>query len=38
MIDRLGPINYSNSDGFQKNYSERTGKIIDDEVRKIINT
>ena len=36
MIDSLGTINYSSKDGFQKPYSERTGKMIDVEVSNII--
>lgn len=36
MADSLGTINYSSKDGFQKPYSERTGKMIDTEVSKII--
>ena len=37
MVDSLGTINYSNEEGYQKSYSERTGKMIDDEVKTIIN-
>jgi ATP-dependent Zn protease len=36
MVDSLGTINYSNQEGYQKPFSERTGKMIDIEVRKII--
>lgn len=36
MVPVLGTINYSAKDGFQKPYSERTGKLIDNEVRNII--
>jgi len=36
MVESLGTINYSNQEGYQKAYSERTGKMIDVEVRKII--
>ena len=36
MVDSLGTINYSNQEGYQKAFSERTGKMIDTEVRKII--
>jgi len=36
MIDSLGTINYSNQEGYQKPFSERTGKLIDTEVKKII--
>lgn len=35
--EAVGQVNFSNmSDGYQKPYSEETGKLIDDEVRKII--
>lgn len=37
MVDSLGTIAYSSKDGFQKPYSEKTGKMIDLEVSKIIN-
>ena len=36
MAESLGTINYSSKDGFQKPYSEKTGKMIDLEVSKII--
>ena len=36
MVDKLGTINYSNQEGYQKPFSERTGKLIDVEVKKII--
>lgn len=36
MIDALGTINYSSNDGYQKPYSERTGKMIDRAVSDII--
>ena len=36
MVESLGTINYSNQEGYQKSFSERTGKMIDTEVRKII--
>ena len=36
MVPSLGTINYSAKDGFQKPYSERTGKMIDLEVSNII--
>ena len=38
MVESLGAINYSNQEGYQKSYSERTGKMIDNEVKNIINT
>ena len=37
MVDSLGTINYSVEDGYQKPFSEKTGKMIDDEVLNIIN-
>jgi len=36
MVDKLGPINYATSEGFQKSFSERTAKMIDEEIKKII--
>jgi len=40
MIDSLGAIKYSAEDrgGYTKSYSERTGQMIDEEVRGIINS
>ena len=37
MVDSLGTINYSTEGGYQKAFSERTGALIDKEVREIIN-
>ena len=37
MVDKLGTVNYSQQDGYQKVFSERTGAMIDAEVRRIIN-
>lgn len=37
MVESLGTINYSNEEGFQKSYSEKTASMIDSEVRNIIN-
>lgn len=37
MVDSLGTINYSKQEGYQKSYSEKTAKMIDEEVRNIIN-
>lgn len=37
MVEKLGTINYSQQDGFQKVFSEKTGAMIDNEVRRIIN-
>ena len=37
MVESLGTINYSNEDGYQKQYSEKTAKMIDNEVKNIIN-
>ena len=36
MADSLGTIKYSSNEGFQKPFSERTGKMIDNEVSRII--
>jgi len=36
MIPELGTINYSNKEGYQKAFSERTGQMIDDAVKNII--
>lgn len=37
MVEKLGTINYSNQEGYQKVFSEKTGAMIDEEVRRIIN-
>jgi len=37
MVESLGCINYSNQEGYQKSFSNKTGHIIDQEVSKIIN-
>ena len=37
MSPRLGNLNYATEQGYQKNYSEKTNKIIDDEISRIIN-
>lgn len=37
MVDSLGTIRYAADDGFQKSYSEKTAKMIDTEVKNIIN-
>ena len=36
MIPSLGTINYATSNGYQKSFSEKTGHMIDTEVRRII--
>jgi ATP-dependent Zn protease len=36
MVDKLGAVNYTQEEGFSKPFSEKTGKIIDDEIQKII--
>ena len=36
MVESLGTINYT-AEGVQKPFSERTGKMIDNEVLNIIN-
>jgi ATP-dependent Zn protease len=39
MVERLGPINYYNQEeGMNKAFSEKTGKIIDEEIRRIIDS
>ena len=38
MVDSLGAVNYSQKDGYMKTYSERTGLMIDQEVKNIINS
>lgn len=38
MSPVLGPLNYAMEEGYQKNFSEETGAIIDEEVRKIIDS
>jgi AFG3 family protein len=37
MSKELGPLNYNTEDGYQKNYSDRTNQMIDDEVQRLIN-
>lgn len=37
MVESLGAVNYAVEDGYQKPFSEKTGKMIDDEVLNIIN-
>ena len=36
MSKRLGVLNYTVDEGYQKAFSDKTGKIIDEEVRRII--
>jgi len=36
MADSLGLVNYSNQEGYQKSYSDKTAKMIDQEVSKTI--
>ena len=36
MSDRIGTLNYSVEEGYQKPYSEKTGRVIDEEVKKIV--
>ena len=38
MTESLGAIRYASEDGYQKPFSERTGRMIDMEVKNIINT
>ena len=33
----LGTINYSTQDGYQKNFSQKTNRVIDLEVMRIVN-
>jgi len=37
MSPRLGTLNYAQEQGYQKSFSEKTNKIIDDEISRIIN-
>jgi AFG3 family protein len=37
MSPRLGTLNYAQEQGYQKNFSEKTNKIIDDEISRVIN-
>lgn len=37
MSPELGTLNYEVQDGFSKPYSEKTAKVIDDEISRIIN-
>ena len=34
--EEVGPVNYQQEEGFQKPYSEATGKAIDDQARRIL--
>lgn len=36
MSAAIGPINYSNEEGYQKSFSDETGALIDAEVRQVI--
>ena len=36
MSAALGPINYDTEDGYQKSYSDKTNRLIDSEVKRII--
>jgi AFG3 family protein len=36
MSPALGCINYTPEEGYQKSYSDETGALIDEEIRKII--
>ena len=38
MSAAVGPLNYSIEEGTQKPFSEETGSLIDDEVRKVIDS
>merc|ERR1712084_149013 len=37
MSPRLGTLNYAQEGGYQKSFSEKTNKIIDEEVRRVLN-
>ena len=37
MVESLGTINYAAESGYQKPFSEKTGFMIDTEVKNIIN-
>jgi len=37
MSPKLGTINYAIQDGYTKSFSEKTNKIIDQEISRIIN-
>ena len=37
MSPRLGTLNYAQEQGYQKNFSEKTNKVIDEEISRIIN-
>ena len=36
MSAALGPLDYTVEEGYVKPYSEKTGRMIDEEVKKII--
>ena len=36
MSEKLGTINYAVEEGQMKSYSEKTGKIIDQEAKRIV--
>lgn len=36
MSPKLGALNYAAEEGYMKSYSEKTGKLIDEEVRRVI--
>lgn len=38
MVESLGTVNYAMEQGYQKSFSEKTGALIDAEVKKIINS
>ena len=37
LSPRLGTLNYATESGYQKNYSQKTNKIIDEEIHRIVN-
>ena len=37
LSPRLGTLNYAQESGYQKGFSQKTNKVIDEEVRRIVN-
>jgi|FrelakmetLWP11LW_1041352.scaffolds.fasta_scaffold128304_1 AFG3 family protein len=37
LSPRLGALNYAQESGYQKGYSQKTNKVIDEEIRRIVN-
>lgn len=36
MSPKLGTLNYASEEGYMKSYSEKTGKLIDEEIKRVI--